>query len=59
MPMCASAACRLRTVADPLPWAVSLGFRPDCTILVPAGAIDGFASTGNSRGILQESDRHA
>jgi hypothetical protein len=56
MPICASAACRLRTIADPLPWAVSLNLRPDCTILAPDRAIDGFASTGNSRHILQESD---
>jgi hypothetical protein len=56
MPMCASAACRLRTFADPLHWAVSLARRLARFNLAPARAIDGFASTGNSRNVLQQRD---
>jgi hypothetical protein len=53
MPICASAARRLRTFADPLSWAVSLSFRPVRNILAPLRAIDGFASTGNSSSTLK------
>ena len=53
MPICATAR-HLRTFADPLSWAVSLARRLIRMILVPARAIDGFASTGNSSAFEQK-----
>jgi hypothetical protein len=56
MPICASAARRLLTFADPLSWAVSRVFGLGRSILAQGRAIDGFASTGNSSNALQQRD---
>jgi hypothetical protein len=56
MPICASAARRLRTFADPLSWAVSLTRGLVRSNLAPVRAIAAFASTGNSRNASQQNE---